>query len=287
VDAYARTLSIGRFSVFFRLLRPLALHDFSGPMVRGAFGHALAHLPERTISSADRDWLFGPIALGGPQSPRPFRVRTGFGLRRTLHPGEVLEVQFDLFGAAQSFLPAAISAWRAAGRSGFGPRRAASELIGVAQDLPTGEKQFLGVAPDRSIPAPFEFWAVPVGNRAVVQLETPTALKDTGAVRPPNGERIQKAAERRLQSVSEVCGTGMVAGIEVLPLEEEWLSLSRQVFGRSSSRSGDQRIEGWVGMAVVRGPMGVELARLCAAIRLLGIGRGTAFGMGQGSGWRA
>ncbi|MHB1573455.1 MAG: CRISPR system precrRNA processing endoribonuclease RAMP protein Cas6 [Acidithiobacillus sp.] len=152
-----------RFEMRVRVAEDLRLPEYSGSMLRGAFGHALRHiscvtrLPECGNCSfrwqCAYSYLFEtPVPPGSPQlskypaAPHPWAVEAEIGTT-AWQRGDIVTFSWVVFGRGYDFVPHMMHAWQQALEKGLGSRRAAAMLLGYRR---AGETQWH--LPEESLP---------------------------------------------------------------------------------------------------------------------------------------
>lgn len=256
------SLAVARFAVRLRLLAPMEWHEFNGPMLRGAFGNAL--------HSVDAHGAYAAVFDEGTDaaSPRPFRLWNCEGLHAELPEGALIEFNFDLYGRnAVRFTPAVVEAWKRAARRGLGEKRKPAVLVDIQPLRPPG-------FPYPKV-ATLEDWIEPGYYFETIHFLSPTALKSEGAERKPTPRLVVESAVRRL---SAFCGVPLVP--PQTDVWWEWLESRRLEFNRKSSRAGEGKLQGWIGIARFEGEIDADAALALKVGQVLGVGRHTVFGLG-------
>ncbi|GHT89573.1 CRISPR-associated protein Cas6 [Betaproteobacteria bacterium] len=137
-------LPFARYRFQFTVTRPIRLPDWSGSLLRGAFGHALRRLscmlrqPECAdcplLRTCPYPAIFAPPAVEhaikniSRQPPVPYLIEPEKWGACQLPAGETLQFDMALMGRALHELPLITQAWKNAGEHGLGPGDGTAEL---------------------------------------------------------------------------------------------------------------------------------------------------------------
>lgn len=254
----AETLHFARYRLLAVPEPRFPLHEANGSMLRGVFGTALARWDAR-----HGDDLYPSVFEGGEQAgPRPFRVVSYYPQDLLSAPAGLVAIEYDLFAEAIPREQSIACVWRLACEGlGFGTERVRAEVVAVER-LESGRIE-------EDLPPPSE--------EGLLELITPTALKIEGRAADPTLHRLLVAAARRV---------AVLIGLDLDPTESSRLVASPIIVQsvahrRSSLRSGPTQLRGVTGVWRIEGVPNERERLLFQAMRRLGVGRGTVFGMGR------
>ncbi|MCE1186572.1 MAG: hypothetical protein LWW92_13305, partial [Rhodocyclales bacterium] len=233
-------ISVARCHFDWRVTRSLRLPEFSGSMLRGAFGHSLRRLACMTraascegcplLHSCPYPALFAPPPITHPlqrfsQMPAPYLIEPPPWGRRTLEEGDEFSFSMVLFGRALRELPLITLAWNQAFARGVGAGDGQAKLIAVRQSLaetafpPPGTQtstveRLLHAPNEGSFTAPeAQMPLIPSEAPSSIRLEllTPMRLQENGRALPParlNPRILLMALVRRTALIASIHGDG-------------------------------------------------------------------------------
>jgi hypothetical protein len=237
----ANTFPVARYRFEFQVRQPIRLPDYSGSMLRGAFGHALRQLACMTrqkecagcplIASCPYPAIFAPppptthSLQQFSQIPPPYIIEPPAWGSRVLAASGTLTFHQVLIGRALQELPLIILAWRRALARGVGAGDGTAELIRVVHCGEAGEQEIY--RPETGSITGHAQTITLAGDgklamtSATLHLETPLRLQQNGHALPP--EKLQArtllmALARRASLLAEFHSRG--------PLVEDFTSLS-------------------------------------------------------------
>jgi len=220
-------LRFNRFQFVCQTQQPLALNDYSGSMLRGAFGHALK---KRVCVTRMRDCpscllyrqcqypkLFMPPAPRQPRLqkfsdiPPPYVIEPPAMGAKILDEGTCFSFQQVLMGPAIEQLPIVIMAWQQALKAGLGVNHAKVELLNVVfepgQNL---EQKIYPFGPERSLLSTPRFTPVipDYASALTLQLQTPLRIQKKGKIlaNDMRGSDFVRALVRRYYLLQEFYG---------------------------------------------------------------------------------
>ncbi len=285
--------------------------DYSGSMLRGAFGAALkttmcgtltrdcrnCRIVSRCLYAKTFEPVEPPIASAPKANaiPPPYVIEPTLEPRRRFEPGETLMFRILLFGSANDFLPFFIHAFELMGRRGVGRRAEGSggatfSLHSVTQEQ---DEPLYDVNTGRLLAEPVttNLSVQPAGatghGRLRVNLITPLRLKFMNHLQASLPFHIfVRAALRRVSSMFAAHGageppldySGLVAQagrVNVVASHTRWLDWERY----SSRQKTRMLLGGIVGRIEYEGVSREFLPALEVA-RTLHIGKQTTFGLG-------
>lgn len=282
------TLPIQRFRLLARVTRTLELPEFSGSMLRGAFGQVLRGSPLYPIVFEPKPPEQGEAARYA-SSPPPYLIEPPPPGVRRLAIGDPLEFGLVLMGPALKHLPAILSAWATALEEPLGHFQGAASLVRVTDER--GRTIFDSgrmLLPDEDYrvdiaPAPPELAGV------TLDFQTPLCLRHKGkylGVRDLDATQVLRAIVRR---VVTACTFSMGT-----PLEPDYAKLfghideirlasqmRRVVWARYSSRQEQKMpLGGLLGRCRLDGPL--QTLWPCLVLgQWLHVGKETVFGLGH------
>jgi hypothetical protein len=233
----ATSFPVARYRFEFQARQPIRLPDYSGSMLRGAFGHALRQLACMTrqkdcagcplIGSCPYPAIFAPPPpvthrlQKFSQIPAPYVIEPPAWGSRVLAAGETLTFHQVLIGRALQELPLIILAWRRALARGVGAGDGTADLVRVVHCGEAGDEEIhrpeVGTI---TAHAPLISLAGQTDNSmtsaATLRFDTPLRLQQNGRALPP--EKLQArtllmALARRASLLAEFhAGTGSAGG---------------------------------------------------------------------------
>ena len=302
-------LSLARYRFQFTVTSPIRLPDWSGSLLRGAFGHALRRLscmlrqPECTdcplLSTCPFPAIFAPPAVEhemlniSRQPPAPYLIEPEKWGACQLQTGETLQFDMVLMGRALHELPLITQAWKNAAEHGLGPGDGTAELREIFYLPP--EKQPVSIYnPENKRLAEVPLQPVicpPVERISEITLRfiSPLRLQENGhalnAARLTPGKLLM-AAVRRVALMHNLYGNGTpdwdfkALAQQAASVEGEkdlhWQDWTR----RSARQKQTMQLGGVMGDWKLRG----DLQPFWAALHLgtwLHVGKETVFGLGR------
>ena len=303
------TLSLARYRVTFEAIEPLALLEYLGSTLRGAFGHAFRelccparpgeacpmpaacayHLVFETAPPPD-----SPALRTHEEIPRPFVIAPPPASADEYRRGDHVVFDLTLIGRAREFLPHFVVTLREVDGLGRGRRRVRLAKIEAVDPLrEVSETVFVG---DEALVRPVDLGvtfdecaAVRSPGAAIrVAFLTQTRLKhDAGFVRRPDFHVLFRRLLGRLSSLARFhCGApldldfrGLIERAQAVRLvsdDTRWTAWTRY-----SSRQ-DRRMEwtGLVGSATYEGDLAVFWPYLLFG-QWTHVGKGATFGLGS------
>lgn len=249
----------------YRLVDPVELSQFRGPMFRGALGQGLKDLNSPLFD----EWF----QTTRDDLPKPYRIRCPLAKREVLPPGTLLSFGLDLFGPAALRSKEVLAGCRKAGQCGFGESRGRAELILASPYSPLGM-----ASPRPGRPAAIKVWRQrPPTDEWHLRCLAPLSL--AGQAELPDLPHLFTALRRRWSNLS---------GRRLPPLPPEamewtidWRQQKEVHLERRSRRSGELGLVGWTGSGRAAGPCFPELGLLMKGLSLIGAGKWTVFGFGH------
>ena len=300
-------LPIARYRFHFKALTPVQFPEWSGSVLRGAFGHALRRIACMTrqrdcagcplLATCPYPALFAPPPTENTlhkltQTPAPYVIEPASWGERRLEPGTNWYFDLVLFGRALGELPLIALAWRQAARRGLGPGDGQSDLEVIESLSPDGTRETVLAGTqervqDHSTSVPD---CTPIDcRRLTLRFTTPLRLQDNGRVVPParlSVDRLLMAVVRRASLICECHGFGAPDWdyTELSHLAKRIRSnkdLTWQDWTRRSSRQQQtMQLGGAIGTWNLEG----ELTPFMPMLRIgqwLHIGKETVFGLGR------
>ncbi len=249
----------------YRLIDPIEVSQFRGPMFRGALGQGL-----KELNSPLFDQWFQTTR---DDQPKPYRIRCPLAQREVLPPGSLLSFGLDLFGPAALESKEVIKGCRQAGICGFGELRGRAELIQAAPFSPLGL-----ASPHPKLPTPIKGWKQ-LRPTDAWHLRCLAPLSLSGHSQLPDLPMLFTALRRRWSSLSGRPWPSLPA--EAMEWSVQWQMQTEHNLQRRSRRSGELDLTGWCGVGRATGPYFPELAAIMKGMTLLGVGKWTVFGFGH------
>ncbi|MBL8425630.1 MAG: CRISPR system precrRNA processing endoribonuclease RAMP protein Cas6 [Candidatus Accumulibacter phosphatis] len=238
----ATSFPVARYRFEFQARQPIRLPDYSGSMLRGAFGHALRQLACMTrqkecaacplIGSCPYPAIFAPPPPAThslqkfSQIPAPYVIEPPAWGSRVLAAGETLTFHHVLIGRALQELPLIILAWRRALARGVGAGDGTADLVRVVHCSATGDEEIhrpqIGtIAAHAQVISLVGQADDGLASTATLRFETPLRLQQNGHALPP--EKLQArtllmALARRASLLAEFHSEG--------PLVDDFAALS-------------------------------------------------------------
>ncbi|MDR2689718.1 MAG: CRISPR system precrRNA processing endoribonuclease RAMP protein Cas6 [Azoarcus sp.] len=308
-------LTIARIHFQFTVNTPIKLPDWSGSMLRGAFGRALRQLSCMTrqkdcahcplLNTCPYPAIFAPPAFERrilrwiqhfPRPPAPYILEPeGWGAR-VLGKGEKLRFGMTLMGRAERELPLIVEAWKIALRRGLGQGSGTAELDEVSLlPLAPGDETALLYCPaqDKQIrKMPSQQLASPpptTVNSLMLRFYTPLRLQDNGRALPPvklTTAFLLMSIVRRVALLAEIYGNGTPDwNFEELAQKALTAVGEKALYWRDWTRySSRQQCEMDLGGVIGTWRLTGDLSAFFPAIFLgqwLGLGKETVFGLGR------
>ncbi len=300
-------LPVARYRYHFIALTPVQFPEWSGSVLRGAFGHALRRIACMTrqkdctgcplLATCPYPSIFAPPPVDNAlqrltQAPAPYVIEPADWGARRIEAGTAWHFDLVLFGRALKELPMITLAWRQAARRGLGPGDGQSELDSIERMLPTGAREKVLATPDGSLKdhrvlAPD--CSALACQRLTLHFRTPLRLQDNGRAVPParlTAVRLLMAAVRRASLIAECHASGppnwdypalvRLAKTILGTRNLKWQDWTR----RSSRQQQSMQLGGAIGTWQLEG----ELTPFMPALRIgewLHIGKETVFGLGR------
>jgi hypothetical protein len=304
---------LARYRFQFTVTRPIHLPDWSGSMLRGAFGHALRQLSCMTrqkdcaacplYRTCPYPAIFAPPAIEHEiqrfsQAPAPYLIEPDQWGARSLQVGETLRFNMVLMGRALQELPLIVEAWKRAAARGLGPahgeQAGTAELQAIDYLPPQGEaipiyrpeSPHLADAPLQNPACP----SVPQLRQITLRLTSPLRLQNNGHALLParlTPAPLLMAAVRRVALVSQLHGHGtpqwdfQALAQQAATIAEGEKDLRWRDWTRHSSRQ--QRtmsLGGVIGRWQFTGDLGAFFPALFMGT-WLHLGKETVFGLGR------
>ena len=305
------TFPVARYRLEWQASAPIRLPDYSGSMLRGAFGHALRQLACVTkqkdcagcplLTSCPYPTIFAPPPPAAhklqkfSQIPVPYVIEPPAWGARQVGEGETFAFHNVLIGRALSELPLIILAWRRALARGVGTGDGTAELVRVVHCGETLESETY--RPDSGTLAPHvqEITLDPADNdgmeqnRLTLHFVTPLRLQKNGHALPPeklDARTLLMALVRRANLLAEFhAGGALVENFTALLNATTGIRDSKHLVWRdwtrfSSRQQQKMALGGVVGDWTISGP----LAPFIPFLRLgewLHVGKEAAFGLGR------
>jgi CRISPR-associated endoribonuclease Cas6 len=241
-----------------------------------------------------------PFTLEPPVLPVLEEDRTRDGLR--LAAGEAIHFGLTLVGRAIESLPYLVFALHGMAETGLGTGRARFDLTGVESLDPAGGRRALYDAATgrldsrQAAGAPLDQWiaarlaALPPDAGAVrLRFLTPARIKSDDQLQShPGFDLLARNLLRRVSMLTELYGDGPLdldyrallasaAAVAVRASELRWRDVARY----STRQQAAMRMGGFTGELEFAGAALPAFLPLLAAGELLGIGKGTSFGLGR------
>lgn len=300
-------LPIARYRFHFKALTPVRFPEWSGSMLRGAFGHALRRIACMTrqrdcagcplLATCPYPAIFAPPPVANSlhrltQTPAPYVIEPAVWGERRIEAGDGWHFDLVLFGRALGELPLIALAWRQAAQSGLGPGDGRSDLESIDWLLPNGTRETVLAGPQERLQdhSPFIPDCTPTRcRRLTLRFSTPLRLQDNGRAVPParlTADRLLMAAVRRASLICECHGTGAphwdyTALADLARQVGSTKALTWQDWTRRSSRQQQtMQLGGVIGSWTLEG----DLTPFLPALRIgewLHVGKETVFGLGR------
>jgi len=308
---HATSFPVARYRFEFQARQPIRLPDYSGSLLRGAFGHALRQLACMTrqkdcagcplIGSCPYPAVFAPPPPVAhslqkfSQIPAPHVIEPPAWGSRVLATGETLTFHHVLIGRALQELPLIILAWRRALARGVGAGDGTADLVRVAHCGEAGDEEIhrpeVGtITAHASVISLAGQTDDSMTIAATLRFDTPLRLQQNGRALPP--EKLQArtlliALARRASLLAEFhAGMGplvedfaaLSAGCAEIREEKSltWLDWTRF----SSRQQQKMALGGVIGTWQIEG----RLAPFIPLLQLgewLHVGKEAAFGLGR------
>ena len=301
-------LFLARYRFQFTVTRPIHLPDWSGSLLRGAFGHALRRLscmlrqPECAdcplLRTCPYPAIFAPPAVEHEiqrfsQPPAPYLMEPEKWGACTLQTGETLQFDMVLMGRALRELPLIIEAWKNAAQHGLGAGEGTAQLREIFY-LPPQNSPVSMYSPEnkRLVEIPLQ----PVICPSIAQIDeltlrfiSPLRLQEDG--HPLSVERLTPgalllAAVRRAALIHNLYGNGTpdwdfkALAQQAASVEGEKNLHWRDWTRRSARQKQTMQLGGVMGDWKLRG----DLQAFFPALHLgtwLHVGKETVFGLGR------
>jgi hypothetical protein len=299
---------LARYRFQFTVARPIRLPDWSGSLLRGAFGHALRRLSCMTRQPACTDCplhrtcpypaIFAPPAVEHEiqhfsQPPAPYLIEPEKWGACQLQTGETLQFDMVLMGRALRELPLITQAWKNAGQRGLGPGDGSAELRGILYLPPLSPPVSIyepeGNRLAEHSPVFVDCPPVKQINALTLRFISPLRLQEDGHALPParlSPGVLLTAAVRRVALISKLYGDGTpdwdfkLLAQQASTVEGEkdlhWQDWTR----RSSRQQKTMQLGGVMGHWKLRG----DLQPFFPALYIgawLHLGKETVFGLGR------
>lgn len=296
------SLPIARYRFTLRCEAPLQLNEYSGSMLRGAFGHALRAVSCMTgqsdcagcdvHASCRYPSLFSPGPVtderGRPRDvPAPYILEADNQVARLMKAGECLTFDMVLFGPALVQLPTIIVAWQRAAYAGLGHGRARCRLEQVALVEESGDQSvvFQGNSP-RVVPhhAGLTVPELPKVSSLTLVLETPTRIQHRGKV--VSGDQLTasmllNALARKVELYTQHYTSNGWQRPDLPATLQLTTRLTRQRWARYSSRQKrHMRLDGLVGEVTLSGELQAWLPWVWLG-QYTHLGKNSSFGLGR------
>lgn len=305
-----RSFPVARYRFEFEVRQPVRLPDYTGSILRGAFGHALRQLACMTrqkecagcplIASCPYPAVFAPPPPAShklqkfSQLPVPYVIEPPAWGSRVLAEGETLAFHQVLIGQALQELPLIILAWRRALARGVGPGDGTADLRRVVHCGQAGEHEIHRpeagtIATHAQTIALHRTDDTATTDTVILHFETPLRLQQNGRALAP--ERLQArtllmALTRRASLLAEFHADGPLTSdfpalsAAAAPIREEkrltWLDWTRF----SSRQKQQMTLGGVVGTWRLEGPL-APFAPFLKLGEWLHVGKEASFGLGQ------
>jgi hypothetical protein len=305
----ANTFPVARYRFEFQVRQPIRLPDYSGSMLRGAFGHALRQVACMTrqkecagcplITSCPYPAIFAPLPPAThrlqqfSQIPPPYVIEPPAWGSRVLAASETLIFHQVLIGRALQELPLIILAWRRALMRGVGAGDGTAELLRVVHCGEAGEQEIyrpeIGTLAGHTQTITLAGEENEAMTSATLHFETPLRLQQNGHALPPaklQARVLLMALARRASLLAEFHSQGpLVEDFSSLhaacnDIREEknfsWLDWTRY----SSRQHQKMSLGGVMGTWRLEGPLAPFTALLYLG-EWLHVGKEAAFGLGR------
>jgi len=235
-------------------------------------------------------------------SPPPLIPSSPHPSHRILEPGEELTFGLTLYGRAIEHLPYIVFAIHGMAENGLGAGRARFDLTGVEAFDPAGARSALYDAPSGrldslgALGARLDQWIearltrLPRDSETLrLRFLTPARIKSDDQLQPrPDFDLIVRNLLRRVSMMTELYGDAPLsldyrglldraATVAVRSSDLRWWDVERY----STRQQAPMRMGGFVGEIEFAGAVLRDFLSLLAAGELLGIGKGTSFGLGR------
>lgn len=305
-------IPLARLRFRFLATAPIRLPDWSGSLLRGAFGHALRRLSCMTrqkdcgdcplLNTCPYPAIFAPPPLEHRiqifrQPPVPYLIEPEGRGARELAPGEALHFGMTLMGRALRELPLIVEALRSAARHGLGASRGTAELdevllLPLAEDdeplvlYRPAEGKRLRASPLPVLTAPTP---PPALETVTLRFLTPLRLQENGHALPParlTPTVLLMGAVRRVSLYAKLYGNGVPAW-DFKSLAQKAMtitdakSLCWRDWSRYSTRQNQSmKLGGVMGTWRLTGNLAPFFPALFVG-QWLNIGKETVFGLGR------
>lgn len=299
---------LARYRFEWRAVAPVALPDYAGSMLRGAFGHALRQLACMTkqkecggcpiLGNCPYPAIFAPPPPAGhglqkfSQIPVPYVIEAPDWGARVIDAGATFSFHVVLIGRALAELPLVILAWRRALARGVGPREGTANLLRV---LHCGEGGETVIHEPESGMINAHPQLIPMRRQggpclqATLRFDTPLRLQNNGHALSPEklGARaLLMALVRRASLLSEFHAAGPLVGdfsalVSACARVREEKDLRWRDWTRYSSRQAQKMVLGGVvGEWRLEGDL-EPFAPFLHIGQWLHVGKEAAFGLGK------
>ena len=305
------TFPLARYRFEWRAGSTVSFPEYSGSMLRGAFGHALRQLACMTkqkecagcplISTCPYPAVFEPpppvshALQKFSQIPVPYVIEPPEWGARQVAKGEAFSFHLVLIGRALRELPLIILAWRRALSRGVGAGDGTAELLRVLHCGDDGETEIHRPETGSLVPHPQEITMAAVAGdwmqatELTLQFSTPLRLQKNGHALPPgklDARTLLMALVRRASLLAELHGNGPLTKdfpslLAATANIQDRKNLTWRDWTRYSSRQHQKMVLGGVvGDWTISGP----LTPFIPVLRMgewLHVGKEAAFGLGR------
>ena len=304
----APLLPLARYRLDWRVTETIRFPDYSGSMLRGAFGHALRQLACMTrqkecaacplIDTCPYTTLFAPTPPANhalqkfSAIPVPYIIEPPTTVVGPVEPGDIFSFNLVLVGHALRELPLIILAWRRALAHKLGASHGGAELTHVYHRSESGDR--LVYTPDggRVLQHPQHIDiaadAAAMGETVTLQFSTPLRLQHNGHALPPDkldARTLLMALARRVNLLAEFHGHGpMIGDFAALTAASRAIRDSKNLVWRdwtrySSRQQQKMALGGVIGDWTLHGDLSA-FADLLHLGQWLHVGKEAAFGLG-------
>ena len=285
---FPRPFPVQRFHLRAEVTRTLELPEFSGSLLRGAFGQALRGTPLYPI-------IFEPPSPASEATSRYASVPPPYviepppvGCRRLL-VGEYLDFHLILIGPALDYIPVIAAAWASALERPLGHSQGTARLVEVTDELGTV------VYDDRALPVNREVPGLivsppPAGLSGVtLDFQLPLCLRHKGKnvnTRDLDATQLLRAVVRRVVNVTNLTlGQPFEPDYGILFQNIKTITLHTSLrhvgWERYSSRQNQKMLlAGLAGQCCLNGPL-ADFWPFLFLGQWLHVGRETTFGLGR------
>lgn len=287
------------FSVKMRALEEIVIPEYSGSMLRGAFGHALkrvlctvhhgrcneCHRREQCqyfqIFESDNPAL---KSQGLRYMPHPFVIVPPLGPIQLSEDNEI-EWKIKIFGPALEQARYLMVALRSMAAMGLGAKRIQFELIGIESDgisIYDPETDSFEIPEPLSVQEYVENRVKQITDQVNIDFETPMRLSRQGKdIYSLSSDLLIDAIIRRFKLMFSLYGSYDEQDIENVSCSLKKVNEVKIIANRYSNRQGKKTSLRGIRGEYILSNCSQQLRKLLVAMELLHIGKNTGFGFGR------